>query len=121
MEEGDTDILATALRETHEEIGIEPSRVDVAGYLDTCPTVSGYAVTPVIGFVAPGYRLRIDSREVAGTFEVPLEFLLQERNVSLGEREIDGLRIPVAEFVYGSHRIWGATASILIMLRDILR
>lgn len=121
MEEGDRDIVATALRETHEEIGIEPHRVDIAGYLDPSPTVSGYAVTPVIGFVAAGYCLRVDSREVEDTFELPLEFLLQEGNVRFDEREFDGFRIPVAEILYRERRIWGATASILIMFREKLR
>jgi 8-oxo-dGTP pyrophosphatase MutT (NUDIX family) len=81
MEAGDADVLATALRETWEEIGIAPQLVDVAGYLDTSPTVSGFAVTPVIGFVAGGYRLNIDRAEVEQVFEVPLNFLLQAGNL----------------------------------------
>ncbi len=118
METGDANVQETALRETFEEIGIEPKRVEVAGYLDTSPTVSGYAVTPVIGFVRAGYCLAIDRAEVEQVFEVPLSFLLQPDNVRTGVREFDGYRMPVAEFHYGEQRIWGATAHILIMLRD---
>jgi 8-oxo-dGTP pyrophosphatase MutT (NUDIX family) len=121
MENGDANILATALRETQEEIGVPPELIEVAGYLDPSPTVSGFAVTPVIGFLKPDFRLVIDRTEVAYTFEVPLEFLMQERNVRHGEREFDGFRLPVAEFNYGEHRIWGATASFLIMLRKKIR
>jgi 8-oxo-dGTP pyrophosphatase MutT (NUDIX family) len=120
MDPADRDILATALRETQEEIGIAPELVDVAGYLDPAPTVSGYAVTPVIGFIARGFSLRIDRAEVASTFEVPLDYLLQQDNVRYGQREFQGFTLPVAEFVYERHRIWGATAGFLIMLRDKL-
>ena len=120
MEAGDADVLATALRETYEEIGIAPQLVDVVGYLDTSPTVSGYAVTPVIGFVASGYRLDIDRAEVEQVFEVPLNFLLQAGNVQMAEREVDGFRMPVAEFHYGERRVWGATANILVMLLEKL-
>lgn len=120
MEAGDADVLATALRETFEEIGIAPQLVDVAGYLDTCPTVSGYAVTPVIGFVAHGYCLDIDRSEVEQVFEVPLNFLLQAGNVQMTEREVDGFRMPVAEFHYAERRVWGATANILVTLLEKL-
>jgi 8-oxo-dGTP pyrophosphatase MutT (NUDIX family) len=120
MEAGDADVLATALRETYEEIGIAPQLVDVAGYLETSPTVSGYAVTPVIGFVAEGFSLKIDTAEVEQVFEVPLNFLLQAGNMQMAERELDGYRMPVAEFHYGERRVWGATANILVMLRDML-
>ncbi|MCI0517040.1 MAG: CoA pyrophosphatase, partial [Woeseiaceae bacterium] len=120
MEPGDADVQATALRETHEEIGIAPQLVDVVGFLQTSPTVSGYAVTPVIGLVAGGYRLDIDPREVELVFEVPLDFLLDVANLRMTERELDGYRLPVPEFHYGERRVWGATANILEMLREIL-
>ncbi len=120
MEAGDADVLATALRETYEEIGLAPHLVDVAGYLDTSPTVSGYAVTPVIGLVDGGYRLKIDRAEVEQVFEVPLNFLLQAENVHMTVRELDGYQMPVAEFHYAERRVWGATANILVMLREKL-
>jgi 8-oxo-dGTP pyrophosphatase MutT (NUDIX family) len=120
METGDADVLATALRETWEEIGIAPELVDVAGYLETSPTVSGFAVTPVIGFIAGGYRLDIDRAEVEQVFEVPLNFLLHPGNVRTTEREVDGFRLPVAEFHYAERRVWGATANILVSLLEKL-
>jgi 8-oxo-dGTP pyrophosphatase MutT (NUDIX family) len=120
MEPGDADIIATALRETHEEVGIAPQQVDIAGFLDPSPTVSGFAVTPVVGFVAPGFTLIVDSREVEQAFEVPLDFLMHEKNALHAEREFEGHLIPMVEFNFAGHRIWGATAHFLIMLRKKL-
>lgn len=120
MEAGDADIVATALRETHEEVGIHPDEVEVAGFLDPSPTVTGYAVTPVVGLVAPGFRLAIDYTEVEAAFEVPLRFLLDRRNQQHSERDFEGTRVPIVEFNYESRRIWGATAAMLLMLRKTL-
>ncbi|MEQ8206706.1 MAG: CoA pyrophosphatase, partial [Woeseia sp.] len=80
MELSDRDLRETALRETQEEIGVGPEQVAVAGYLTPLPTVSGYAVTPIVGLVDANVVLRIDQREVAAAFEVPLEFLLDSTN-----------------------------------------
>ncbi|MEQ9563926.1 MAG: hypothetical protein RLN69_15505, partial [Woeseiaceae bacterium] len=82
--------------------------------------VSGFAVTPVVGFVAPEFTLRVDSREVEQAFEVPLDFLMMERNAFHAERDFEGHRIPMVEFHFQGHRIWGATAHFLIMLRKKL-
>lgn len=120
MEEGDTDILATALRETYEEVGISPDEVSVLGYLQPMPTITGYAVTPVIGLLAEPSDLVIDTSEVEFVFEVPLHFLLDRRNQRIAESEFRGEKIPVSEFVYDGQRIWGATAHILIQLRKYL-
>lgn len=120
MEATDENIAATALRETHEEVGIAPAQVTVLGYLDPMPTVTGYAVTPTIGVVASPTQLRLDPREVSSAFEVPLDFLLDHSNERSGERTFQGRTIAVAEFHYERHRIWGATAHILIQLRKKL-
>jgi 8-oxo-dGTP pyrophosphatase MutT (NUDIX family) len=120
METGDRDIVATALRETHEEIGIEPHLVDVAGFLEPIATITGYAVTCVVGIVAPSTAWQPDPLEVDEIFEVPLAFLLDERNMVLAEREYEGTRIPVASFHHEGHRIWGATAGMIVALRELL-
>jgi 8-oxo-dGTP pyrophosphatase MutT (NUDIX family) len=120
MEEDDTDILATALRETHEEVGIAPDEVSVLGYLQPMPTITGYAVTPVIGLLAAPSNLILDASEVEYTFEVPLHFLLDQRNQQSAEREFRDRKIQVSQFVYADQRIWGATAHILIQLRQYL-
>jgi len=120
MEAEDKDIQATALREAWEEVGIHPDQVEIAGFLAPTPTVTGFAVTPVVGFVAPSFKLRLDPVEVARAFEVPLGFLMDQRNEEHSEREFGGLRIPVVSFHYGAHRIWGATAGMLLALRRLL-
>lgn len=120
MEDGDGDIGATALRETHEEVGIAPADVAVIGYLDPMPTISGYAVTPVVGLVSSTAELTLDRNEVSSAFEVPLNFLLDRDNARAAEREFRGRKIAVTEFYYERRRIWGATAHILIQLRKIL-
>lgn len=120
MEERDPDVVQTALRETHEEVGIPPEAVAVVGYLPPMPTVTGYAVTPIVGLVDEGVPLQIDRTEVEYAFEVPLAFLLDRRNAQALEREYRGRRIPTVEFHYEGERIWGATAHILIELRKII-
>ena len=120
MDPGDSDVRATALRETHEEVGIAPSEVEIVGYLDPNPTVTGYAVTPVVGLIELQNELVIDPLEVKSAIEVPLPFLLDEDNQESSEREFAGVTVPIAEFNYGEYRIWGATASMLIEFRRIL-
>ena len=120
MEEADSDILQTALRETHEEVGIHPDRVEVAGYLDPSPTVTGYAVTPVVGIIGPQVSITVDPIEVEAAFEVPLDFLLSERNQAYSTREFEGVQLTIVEFNFGGRRIWGATATMLVQLRKKL-
>jgi len=121
MDPGDADIGATALRETQEEVGIEAADIEIVGYLQPNPTVTGYAVTPVIALVDLRRDLVIDPVEVKSAFEVPLPFLLDEGNEQYCAREIEGTVIPIAEFNYGRHRIWGATAGMLIEFRKHLQ
>ncbi len=120
MESADADIAETALRETHEEVGIRPEQVKIAGYLPPMLTVTGYAVTPIVGLVAPGISLTLDRSEVELAFEVPLSFLLDENNQQSSEREVRGVTVPIIEFHYAKQRIWGATANMLIEFRKIL-
>jgi 8-oxo-dGTP pyrophosphatase MutT (NUDIX family) len=121
METDDADIGVTALRETHEEVGIAPEQVSVIGYLEPMPTVTGYAVTPVIGLVDPGTELQIDRTEVEFAFEVPLSFLLPSSNRRLVDRDIHGQKVPMVEFQYDGHRIWGATAFIILSLIKLIK
>ena len=120
MEPQDTDVLATALRETHEEIGVEPDQVEVIGYLRAMPTITGFAVTPVVGLVPGDLELNIDRTEVDYAFEVPLDFLLEEGNDQLAEREWEGRRFRLREFHYGGERVWGATAYMLLAFRNFV-
>ncbi len=121
MEEQDDDVCFAALRETREEVGIEPHHVSVIGYLGAMPTITGYAVTPVVGLVSDAAELVIDRTEVEYAFEVPLEFLLDERNDQRVEREFHGRLFPMVEFHYEDQRIWGATAQMILTFRKILK
>jgi 8-oxo-dGTP pyrophosphatase MutT (NUDIX family) len=121
MEEQDDDVCFAALRETREEVGIEPHHVSVIGYLGAMPTITGYAVTPVVGLVSDAAELVIDRTEVEYAFEVPLDFLLDERNDQWVEREFHGRLFPMVEFHYEDQRIWGATAQMILTFRKILK
>ncbi len=114
MEHDDADIEVTALRETREEIGIAEDDVAIIGYLETMPTVTGYAVTPIVGLVDGLVDLAIDRTEVEYTFEVPLSFFLDAANHRLVDREWQGLSFSMVEFHFEGQRIWGATAQMLL-------
>jgi 8-oxo-dGTP pyrophosphatase MutT (NUDIX family) len=120
MEDHDPDVRATALREAHEEVGVAPDHVEVIGYLRSMPTITGFAVTPVVGLVSGEARLVIDRSEVDYTFELPLDFLLDESNDSLVEREWEGRQFRMKEFHYAGERVWGVTAYMLLAFREFL-
>lgn len=113
MEPGDADIASTALRETEEEVGIAKTGVSIIGYLQPMPTITGYAVTPVVGLVESGFELSIDTIEVEYVFEVPLPFLMDSRNHRLVDRDLYGSTVSMVEYHFGGERIWGATAFII--------
>ena len=116
VEEHDDDAIATALRETEEEIGLLRDFVRIAGYLDAYETGTGFHITPVVGFVRPGFRLELDAFEVAEAFEVPLSFILDESNHQRHSRVWQGRRRHYYAMPYGDKYIWGATAGMLMNL-----
>jgi 8-oxo-dGTP pyrophosphatase MutT (NUDIX family) len=112
----DADVVATALRETREEIGLDPARVEVVGRLREHIVLTGYRITPVVGIVTPVFDLALDHSEVASTFEVPLDFLADDGNRQWTTRNFGGRDFRMAEYHYGERRIWGATAAMLVTL-----
>jgi 8-oxo-dGTP pyrophosphatase MutT (NUDIX family) len=108
--------VATALRESQEEIGLDPALVTPLGYLDRLETISGYCVTPVVGRIAARAQLYPAPEEVAEVFEVPMAFFLDAHNLRRYTMEFRGRQRPMVEFVHGGHRIWGATAAIVVNL-----
>jgi 8-oxo-dGTP pyrophosphatase MutT (NUDIX family) len=121
IESEDADPWQAALRETQEEIGLEPELVEFAGYLPDHMVVSGFRVTPAVGFVRPQYELQIAAAEVHDVFEVPLEFILNAANHKSRRRKIGEMSIEVHDIPYGDRNIWGATAGMLMTLRRILQ
>ena len=84
------------------------------------PTITGFAVTPVIGLVSERAELVIDRTEVDYAFEVPLDFLLDERNDRLVDRQWHGKAFRLKEFHYDGERVWGATAYMLLAFRNFV-
>ncbi len=120
LEPDDTDIATAALRETEEEVGLERRFIEVIGYLPDHLVISGYRVTPVVALVEPGFDLRLDPREVVGAFEMPLAHLLAPAHHGLRKRTLGEAVFNVYDIPYGGHRVWGATAGILMSLYCLL-
>jgi 8-oxo-dGTP pyrophosphatase MutT (NUDIX family) len=113
----DADLLCTALREAHEEIGLPPEAVDVIGALQPTPTIAtGYAIYPFVGLIEPGQEWKLSPREVADVLELPLSEVL----AGYGRRRLirRGLPIRTDTYVVQDKLIWGATARILADLFD---
>ncbi len=119
-EEHDLDAVATALRETEEEIGLPRSHVEVVGRLDLFNTGTGFAITPIVGLVAVPFPLTPDPSEVAEAFEVPLDYILDPANRRRASRERNGQMRHYFIYDYGGHEVWGATAAMLVNLTEIL-
>lgn len=120
IEREDSNAWAAALREAEEEIGLAPEHIEFAGYLPDHLIVTGYRVTPIVGFVSPDHALRLASDEVHEAFEVPLSFVLDARNHRPRLRHFGDLSLETVEIPYGARHIWGATAAMLMTLRRLL-
>jgi 8-oxo-dGTP pyrophosphatase MutT (NUDIX family) len=121
IEPEDKDAWHAALRETYEEIGLMPNFVEFAGYLPDHHVITGFRVTPVVGFVNPDYQLRIAKAEVHDVFEVPLDFILDSANHRSRQRQLGDVTFKVHDIPYGERNIWGATAGMLMTLRRMLQ
>jgi 8-oxo-dGTP pyrophosphatase MutT (NUDIX family) len=119
-EADDNGPVATALRESQEEIGLAPEGVEVLGLLAPYQTGTGFRVIPVVGFVKPPVQLQADPNEVDEIFEVPLAFLLNPANHQRHSRVYQGQRRYYYAMPYGDYYIWGATAAMLVGLARTL-
>jgi 8-oxo-dGTP pyrophosphatase MutT (NUDIX family) len=120
----DADVVATALREAQEEVGLHPRHLQVLGTLPHYTTGSGFVITPVVAIISPAYESVANAAEVAAIFEVPLDFLMNpahHRRHTLqtpsGPRQ--WVSMPYADGDQERY-IWGATAGILINLHERL-
>ena len=121
VEPQDRDVGAAALRETEEEVGLPRERVTLLGRLADYETVTGYRVTPMVGWIEPPFDLKPDPVEVADVFEVPLSFLLEPTNQQRHFRMLGNIRRDYYAIPYGERYIWGATAAMLLILDRTLR
>ena len=119
-DEGDMTPERTALREAEEEVGIPPERIALLGRLPEYRTVTGFAVTPVVGWAEPPLAYRPDPHEVADVFEVPLAFLLDPRNHRYESAFIRGRMRHYWAMPYGERFIWGATAGMLVTFQRLM-
>jgi 8-oxo-dGTP pyrophosphatase MutT (NUDIX family) len=111
----------TALREAHEEIGLEPRFVSPVGLSTPYRTGTGYLITPVVGFVRPGFSLTANPDEVAEIFETPFGFLMDPANLEEHERALpNGETRRFYAYTHEDRFIWGATAGMLRALYDRL-
>jgi 8-oxo-dGTP pyrophosphatase MutT (NUDIX family) len=121
IDPGDASAEAAALREAHEEIGLEPGFVEVLGRLSDYITGTGYRVTPVLGLVAPGFVTRLSAAEVDAVFELPLSTVLDPAAPERREAEFAGRIRQYWVWPHPEHFVWGATAAILVHLARRLR
>ncbi len=112
-EESDPSLIATALRETHEEIGIHPDDVTVLGTLNPHFTISKFEVTPVVATLDWPYELTLEPSEVSHAFTLPLEWLADENNREVRYRQLPNVAEPVPVLYFKEYEgelLWGATA-----------
>lgn len=115
-EASDADLLATALRESEEEIALPTSRVEVLGRLSDVISLHGLKVTPYVGIVPPDLPLRPDPGEIACIFEVPLRRFLEDRREHTDVISVEGRRYYVPSYRQDEHVIWGLSAMMLVEL-----
>jgi 8-oxo-dGTP pyrophosphatase MutT (NUDIX family) len=120
LEPQDRDARAAALRETEEEIGLPHDHIELLGEMEEYGTITGFRVTPIVGVVTPPFSLTPDPFEVADVFEVPLAFILDPVNRRHAVEKRDGFERDIYEIAYGTYRIWGFTARLLVRLVEVI-
>lgn len=116
LEAADTGPVDAALRETWEEVGIEPSSIEVIGTLSPYMTITNFRVTPVLGLVTPGFVLRPDPVEVADAFEIPLATFRDPALRERRRRHFGGAEVSYWAYQCDGRLVWGATAAMLVDL-----
>ena len=116
----DRTLLDTALRETHEEMGVSPKDVEVLGELDEVATVSSYVVATFVGTIPQGYRFTPSPDEVAEIIEVPAGDLTRGAYDRNETRIVDGMPVRRPSYAYGGHVVFGATARLLARFVELM-
>lgn len=113
-EEHDESLLVTALRESHEEIGLVPEWVDVIGGLRPMVARTGLNVVPYVGIIDADLHLQPTSDELESVFKVPLQYFMDQRNVTPFLYKFNDTELSFPSFVYEDYIIWGLTAYIIV-------
>jgi 8-oxo-dGTP pyrophosphatase MutT (NUDIX family) len=120
VDPGDLNLQMTALRETQEEIGVDPEDIDLLGELDQLTTISNFIVTPYVGWMRLfPYTWQFSEHEVAYLLEVPLDHLRDPANFVPDRRVMNGGVVTLPAYRFGDDLIWGVTARILSNFLDI--
>lgn len=120
IETEDSDVVAAALREAQEEIGLNPRDVDVVGLGDPYHSGSGYRIIPVVAVIPPDLVFDPDPNEVEAWFEVPFDHLFSPANYSFHQAHWQGLQRGYFDMMWNDWRIWGVTAGIIVNLAQRL-
>ncbi|MCG6657446.1 CoA pyrophosphatase [Halomonas campisalis] len=115
-EQGDPDLLFTALRESEEEIALPPSRVELLGRLSDVVSLHGLRVTPYVGLIPPDLPLAPDLGELDTIFEVPLTLFLEDRRHHTDVIPVDGRPYYVPSYHTAGQVIWGLSSMMLVEL-----
>jgi 8-oxo-dGTP pyrophosphatase MutT (NUDIX family) len=116
VDESDASLIAAALREAEEEVALPAGDVSIIGVTDCYKTITGYVITPVIGVIPPDVQLTANADEVEQIFEVPLTYLLDPENHKQQNVDWNGQARHYYEITWENHRIWGATAAMIVNL-----
>ena len=115
----DASSLDAALRESHEEIGLPPSNVEIIGQLPTHETVTSFLVTPYIGLINSGFVSSPEIGEVSEVFTVPLKHFQDSKNFQIQHRTWNGVDRRYYSIPYGPYYIWGATARMMLLFNEM--
>ncbi len=117
----DKDLIETALRETREEIGVSEKTIDILGRLPTYDVLTGFRITPVVGWTTKRPEYELNFREVTEVFELPLKFLLDPNNHQKHLKTIAGKDREYYSISFEDRYVWGATAGMLVNLYRIIK
>jgi 8-oxo-dGTP pyrophosphatase MutT (NUDIX family) len=117
MREGSEDLVQTALRETHEEVGIKESKIEILGRFHDYISITEYRVTPFAGFISQPFTTIPQIHEVAEVLQVPFRIFLDPNRLRIEKNIYTKREANIYYYTYGTHQIWGLTA---LMIKDFL-
>jgi 8-oxo-dGTP pyrophosphatase MutT (NUDIX family) len=113
MREGEEELAETALRETFEEVGIEPGQIEILGRFHDYVSITRFRVTPFAGFIHGPFTTKPHIHEVAEVLQVPFRIFRDPSRLRIEKNIYSGLEPNVYFYSYGTHQVWGLTARII--------